>query len=111
LINPGSCGEALDFDNRAAYTLLEYADGAWEIDERRVAYDVDKTAEALRESALAACAPEFARVIERQLLSGRENFWPFLMHLNETAHKNGQPHSPVSNEVWALAVSTYDFTG
>ena len=45
-INPGACGEPLDGECSAAYTLLE--DG-W-VTERRVKYDIGKTIDGLRQS-------------------------------------------------------------
>ena len=46
-VNPGACGQPLDHDTRAPYTLLRYEDGKFTAEERRVAYDI--------ESAIAAC--------------------------------------------------------
>ncbi|MCL2352135.1 MAG: metallophosphoesterase family protein, partial [Firmicutes bacterium] len=43
LINPGSCGLPLDWDPRAAYTVLEDSEAGLSINERRVAYDVEET--------------------------------------------------------------------
>jgi len=45
-INPGSCGEPLDGAPTAAYSILEDC----KITERRVKYDINKTANSLRES-------------------------------------------------------------
>jgi predicted phosphodiesterase len=45
-INPGSCGEALDGNPTAAYTLFENGS----VFERRVEYDVSKSVAALRQS-------------------------------------------------------------
>jgi len=49
VINPGSCGVPLDFDNRAAYTILEETATGLAVHERRVAYDVERIIEQAKE--------------------------------------------------------------
>ena len=50
VLNPGSVGQPRDRDPRAAYALLDLDD--YSIEERRVAYDIDAVAEAVRDAGL-----------------------------------------------------------
>lgn len=107
-INPGSCGEPLDWNADAAYTLLSRAGGEWKITERRVAYDLDATAAALRASEFSGYAPVWSKIMEMELLSGKDFFGPFVWHLRETGQARGEPDFPVSNEIFAAAARTWD---
>ncbi len=49
-VNPGSVGMPFDGDQRASYALVTFADGAANVDIRRVAYDVEATIAALQAS-------------------------------------------------------------
>jgi len=109
-INPGACGEPLDWDTRTAYTILTINGSEWKIDERRVTYDLDAAAEAISTSGFAAYSPGWAEIIELELRTGKNFFAPFLDHLIETGKKMGVTEHPVNNEVWTLAISTWDAT-
>jgi putative phosphoesterase len=51
--NPGSVGQPRDGDPRAGYAVLDAtADGADAVETRRVSYDIDRVAEAVREAGL-----------------------------------------------------------
>jgi predicted phosphodiesterase len=107
-VNPGSCGVACDWNPTAAYTILERIDNGWDIIERRVQYDIDLTAEGLRRSSFAAEAPFWIKIIERQLITGKDYFGKFVSHIAETGRKLGHTGMPVSNDVWSVAVETWD---
>lgn len=109
LLNPGSCGMPLDFQTTAAYSLIEYNSGRWQICERRVPYDVALCIRALRESDLYKAAPDFSEVITEQLQSAMERV-SFLISLAENfaieAGEDGKAQ-PFSNEVWIKACRKY----
>jgi len=107
-INPGSCGEPLDWDTRAAYTILTLTDAGWKVDERRVAYDLDAVAEGLEMSGFAAYAPVWSEIMDLELRTAKDYFMPFVIHLMETGKEVGATEFPVNDEVWKLAVSTWD---
>ena len=61
-VNTGSVGRPKDGDPRAGYSIVSIGDdGSIEVEHVRVAYDVAKSAEAIRASKL---PPEFARYLE-----------------------------------------------
>jgi len=41
IINPGSCGQPLDCNTAAAYTIIEETSGGFNVFEKRVAYDIE----------------------------------------------------------------------
>jgi len=55
LINVGSVGQPRDEDCRASYGILEYKKGEVRFDLRRVAYEISKTARAMKKSGLPKC--------------------------------------------------------
>ena len=107
-VNPGSCGQALDGDTRAAYTLLTRRGSLWAVTERRVAYDLGEAAEGLRVSGFSACSPVWSEVILLELTTGLNYMTPFVMHLMDTGRALGCSEYPVSRAVWDAAVQTWD---
>jgi len=106
-INPGSCGEPLDCDTTAPYTLLEYVNNRWVITERRVAYDIDAVAIKLRESPFSTYTPIWSELVMFSLLNGKDNIGAFLAHVEKVSQKYGQTEKPVSNDIWNTAVKTW----
>jgi predicted phosphodiesterase len=107
-INPGSCGEALDWDTTAAYTLLECEGDHWRVDERRVKYDLDDVVKGFRESGYEDYAPMWSRIMELELKTAKDYFMPFVLHLIDAGRKLGRTEYPVSNDVFYAAVKTWD---
>ena len=107
-VNPGSCGMAADGENTAAYTILSYTKNGWNVEERRVHYDVDEAITQLRNSSLAYEAPAWALAIERSVLTGKDHMSALLYHVRETANKSGETSMPVSDTLWRKAVETWD---
>ena len=107
-INPGSCGEPLDGDTRASYTLLTIDGADWVVTERRVKYDINLVVEGLDSSGFTAYSPAWSDVIKLDLTTGKDYFMSFVMHVVETGRKMGETRQPVSNEAWDAAVSTWD---
>ena len=106
-VNPGSCGEPLDINTDASYTILNCANGRCLTQQRRVAYDLEETAKKLRESPYTKCAPEWSRVMELELYSAKDYFFEFVMHISETAKAMGETVHPISNEAFDAAAKTW----
>jgi predicted phosphodiesterase len=107
IINPGSCGEPLMNDTRAAYTLLTISGGNWQVEERRVEYDLAATLAAFDASEFNEYSPGWARVMRMTVSTGGDGFASFMTHLRETATTAGET-LPVSNETWRKAVDTWN---
>jgi len=107
-INPGSCGEPLDWDTRAPYTLLTVTESGWAVDERRVEYDLEAAADGLSASGFTEYAPVWSEILKLELFTGKDHFAPFVMHLAKTSQNMGSTEFPVNNDVWDAAVKTWD---
>jgi predicted phosphodiesterase len=79
LVNVGSVGMPLDGDPRACYFLIRGGrePGAWQLEERRVAYDLAAQEAALRH-AFADLDPGYFAIMRRQLHDARDYFGPWL---------------------------------
>lgn len=60
-INAGSVGRPKDGDSRAGYVLLEIGEGPVRVEFVRVAYDVERTAQGIRDSELPDALAEYLR--------------------------------------------------
>ena len=106
-INPGSCGEPLNWDTRAQYTILTINGPDWAVTERRVEYDLQRVIDGLTTSGFSAYAPEWSEVMKLQL-SGKDHVQFFVNHIKRTGWEMGKPNEPVSNDVWEAAIKTWD---
>ncbi|MCL2867592.1 MAG: metallophosphatase family protein [Clostridia bacterium] len=110
-VNPGSCGEPLDWNPAAAYTVLDCSKDGCAVTERRVDYDRAAAIRGLRETGYAAYAPVWSDVMERALMTGKDYFYPLVLHLRDTAKRLGKTEYPVDNAVWNEAVITWEPNG
>jgi len=107
-VNPGSCGDPLNWDTRASYTILDMSESGFEVEERRVAYDLTQVICGIQTSGFFKYSPMWSKVMELQLLNGRDYSMFFVLHLVETGKKMGTTEYPVSHEVWEAAIKTWD---
>ena len=108
-INPGSCGFPLDYDTRAAYTLLKPVNGSeWQITERRVDYDMNSIFEAMRSSGFSEKFPEWEAIYTRQLQTAADYIGSLVQYLHTTAHILGI-ENPFDDAVWQEALVSYQF--
>jgi predicted phosphodiesterase len=108
-INPGSCGEALDCETTAAYTLLTIINDKCTVTERRVEYDLTVVAKGLDITGYSAYTPAWSNVMKLELFTGKDYFMTFVLHLKKTAENHGKA-LPISNDLWAVAVKTWEET-
>ncbi|MCL2404695.1 MAG: metallophosphatase family protein [Defluviitaleaceae bacterium] len=106
-INPGSCGEPLNWDTRASYTILTIDGSVQTVTERRVEYDLSLASKGFDTSGFTAYAPEWSKIMKMELATGKDYFSPFVIHVVETAQKMGETTQPVSNKAWDAAVASW----
>jgi len=106
-INPGACGEPLDWDTRAPYTILTIDGEKSTVTERRVEYDLEQAVDGLETSGFAAYAPMWSEVLKLDLTTAKDYFAYFVDHVVETSRKMGETTQPVSNKAWDVAVASW----
>ena len=100
-INPGSCGISLDCGEVGApYTLLTIENSCCTVEERRIAYDVGKLIDAVKQTEQYQAAREWSEVIFREWLSGRERILFFLIHMEKYARQIGDSRRPFMPDTW-----------
>lgn len=101
-INAGSCGLPLDWDTRAAYTILEIDEqGNVTIEERRVEYDIARTAAELSAWEGYQRAPVWYDIILEELPAAVDYVNAFFDAAAEVAESTGWTKGqPYSNEIW-----------
>jgi predicted phosphodiesterase len=60
LVNVSSVGQPKDGDRRAAYSLFTWRDDGWQVEQRRVAYDVAAVERAIRQSGMPEAEQQIA---------------------------------------------------
>lgn len=104
-LNPGACGLPLDCAVGAPYSILEIDEnGKVSIEEKRIVYDLERTARELREWAAYAKAPVWFDVILRELEVPYDHIHAFFGLTEEIAKGMHWPGGyPYSNEIWSQA--------
>ena len=110
IINPGSCGLPLDYDKRAAYTILEFDDSYINIFERRVPYNFSDSICYTMNSKLYLNANAWCDIIFDQLNLAKDEITFFFRHVESTAKKKKNYSRPYSNVVWNEAANTWKST-
>ena len=109
-MNPGSCGLPLDcLPGTVPYILLEITEqGEILIDERRVEFDVERYVGELLRSEQFQQAPVWTKVIQKEILTGREHMLPFLMRVEAYAQSIGDERRPYTVETWEKGYEAWE---
>jgi len=103
IINPGSCGLPFDFNNKAAYTILEETNDGFNVIERRVAYDIEAVIHHTKSSVLYEKAKIICELNFLDIRCGRNHF-PVLNGIaREIAAEKNEEGEYCSDETWAEA--------
>ena len=103
IVNPGSCGQPLDFNNAAAYTILDTSDGEIKIIERRVKYDVEPVIKKAMESVLYEKGKTWLGLVFLALRTGRDYFGFFFEIANQIAESKNEDGTFYTNSTWSEA--------
>jgi predicted phosphodiesterase len=103
VINPGSCGQPLDYNSKAAYTILEDTENGLNIYEKRIEYNIEETINISKKSTVYEKSKVWCELVFSALLTGKDSFSEFfeLAH-NLALEKNEHGHF-FNNETWNLA--------
>lgn len=97
-LNPGSCGLPLDHQPGAPYTLLRFESGRFQVEERRVPYDVEETIAAARNSPAYQQAAGWYQLNSWQLRTARDCNRVFFRFLQE--EQRAPPRKPTKSTTW-----------
>lgn len=103
-LNPGACGQPLDHDTRAPYTLLRYEDGRFSVEERRVPYDRERVARETRASAFYKEAGLWCELVMWMLATARESAREFFRLLSEEEERLHPQTDAEYNEAFRRAI-------
>lgn len=100
LINPGSCGLPLDCLPGASYTIIDISNNNWQVLERRVQYDIEKSIDNLLKSELYQKARVMSSIVIDQLRTGLSQIHGFFEFINDYANEINDTIRPYSQETW-----------
>jgi len=103
VVNPGSCGQPIDFDNRAAYALLEETRGGLRVTERRVSYDIEETIRRARQTEVCQAGKIWCELVFLAMTTGRDYFGFFFGIARRIAASKNETGHLFSNETWRQA--------
>ena len=106
-INPGSCGIPLDGEPTAAYAILTVTAKEWQVQERRIPYDVEAFIHDIKNSTLYSEAPVWCDVVAGEYRTGFEHVIPFLRFTESYAKAIGDPVRPFSLVTWSKSYDAW----
>lgn len=107
-INPGSCGEALDFSTQGApYTILKVEADTIEIEERQVFYDRAALIVSFKASSLYKQANVWSNLVISHIITGEEHILFFLKHLEQYTTEIGDNIRPYSIQTMESAYKSW----
>lgn len=107
VVDAGACGVPLDFDNRAAYVILESDPGGIRVTERRASYDVDALIRATRQTEIYARGTIWCELLFRSISTGRDNTGYFLRFTNAFAEREGSAARPFTDDIWRRSYAAF----
>ncbi len=111
IINPGSCGQPLDFVADAAYTILEATPDGYIVEERRVKYDIEALVNDAKSSKLYECGKIWSELVFLALRTGRDYFGIFFDVAGQIAASKGEEGQLFSNDTWKEAYERFTAQG
>lgn len=107
IINPGSCGQPLDFDTRAAYTILEELPTGFNVIERRVEYNIEATINLSKKSMVYEYGTIWCELVFLAMRTGRDYFGFFFELATQIATTKGEKSDFFTNETWQQAYELF----
>lgn len=106
IINPGSCGQPLDFNTDAAYSILEINQNGFNVIERRVPYDIEAIVDEAKSSLVYQHGTIWCELVFLALRTGQDYFGIFFEIAYKIAASKNENGAYYSNPTWQKA---YEF--
>lgn len=103
IINPGSCGQPLDHDIHASYTILHDSKPTLTVEEKRVPYNIENTIRYAKSSAIYKWGAIWCELVFLALRTGQDFFDEFFSLAQTIANEKNEIGKFFSNETWNLA--------
>lgn len=103
IVNPGSCGQPLDSDNRAAYTIVEETASGFQVLERRVAYDIEETIRLAKKSKVYERGRIWSELVFLAMRTGLDYSGVIFEIASRIAASKNETGNPFANETWKQA--------
>ncbi len=107
IINPGSCGQPLDFNIDAAYTMLETTQSGYIVHEKRVEYDIEALIHHSKKSTLYRHGQIWSELVFLALKTGKDYFGRFFDVANNIAQSKTENERFFTNKTWHEAYNTF----
>ena len=107
IINPGSCGQPLDFNNAAPYTILEINGSELNVIEKRVTYDIESTIEQTKKSIMYEKGTIWSELVFLALRTGMDYFGIFFEIASQIASSKNEESAFFSNSTWDEAYEVF----
>ncbi|MCL2517661.1 MAG: metallophosphoesterase family protein [Oscillospiraceae bacterium] len=101
IINPGSCGQPLDFNTAAPYTIVDTDD--YSVTEKRVTYDIESVIEYAKNSAMYEKGKIWVDLVFLALKTGKDYFGILFEIAHQIKLSKNETGVFFSNETWAEA--------
>lgn len=103
IVNPGSCGQPLDFNNTAPYSIVEETEDGFIVHEKRVAYDVEAVIRQAKKTIMYEKGKVWSELVFLALRTGRDYFGIFFEIAEQIALTKNEKGSHFSNATWEAA--------
>jgi predicted phosphodiesterase len=107
IVNPGSCGQPLDFNTAAPYTIVDIEDGSFTVTEKRVPYDLDAVIRETGQSELYRHAKIWCELCILALRMARDYYGLMFKTMDRIGAAKNETALPRSNETYREAYEEF----
>lgn len=100
IINPGSCGQPLDLNIMASYSILEDTEVGLSVKERRVCYDIEQTINFVKLSEFYKKGHIWSELVFLAMRTGEDCFADFFELVESIAKNRNESGDFFSNDTW-----------
>lgn len=110
IVNPGSVGISFIKDGKAPFSILTYENGNWSVDEKQVAYDIQRVEDSFKKTNINNYSA-WEKMLLHSLMDGKITTLAFLRYAKQYALSSGWDGNGglIPNEHWQKANETFDW--